>query len=52
MGTLIYTAVYKENDLSFQIPFTDDASMENAITCYCTMHLGIDNRYIQEHIQN
>ncbi len=46
------TALYKETELSFKIPFTDDASLENAITCYCTLlHLGIDNRYIQEHIQ-
>jgi alanine racemase len=46
------TAVYKEGDLSFKIPFTDDASLENAITCYCTLlQLGIDNRYIQERIQ-
>ena len=46
------TAIYKEQELSFKIPFTDDASLENAITCYCTLlHLGIDNRYITEHIR-
>ena len=46
------TAVYKDNDLSFKIPFTDDASLENAITCYCTLlHLGVDSRYIEERIQ-
>ncbi len=45
------TAVYKEEELSFKIPFTDDASLENVITCYCTLlHLGTDNRYIQQHI--
>jgi Alr-MurF fusion protein len=43
------TAVYKESDLSFRIPFTDDASLENAIHCYCTLlHLGIDTSYINE----
>ncbi len=46
------TAIYQQSDISFKIPFTDDASLENAITCYCTLlHLGMDNRYIQEHIQ-
>ena len=45
------TAMYGEREISFAIPFTDDASLENAMTCYCTMlYLGIDNRYIQDHI--
>ena len=43
------SAVYKYNELSFKIPFTDDASLENALTCYCTLlQLGTDTRYIQE----
>jgi UDP-N-acetylmuramoyl-tripeptide--D-alanyl-D-alanine ligase len=46
------TATYNGDNVSFTIPFTDDASLENVITCYCIMlHLGIDNRYIQQHIQ-
>ncbi|HTE09930.1 MAG TPA: bifunctional UDP-N-acetylmuramoyl-tripeptide:D-alanyl-D-alanine ligase/alanine racemase [Chitinophagaceae bacterium] len=46
------TASYKDNELSFKIPFTDDASLENAITCYCTLlQLGADSRYIQAHIK-
>lgn len=46
------TAIYQQSDISFKIPFTDDASLENAITCCCTLlHLGIDSRYIQEHIE-
>jgi Alr-MurF fusion protein len=51
-ATTYITAIYNNEELSFSIPFTDDASMENAITCYCTLlHLGVDNRYIQAHIQ-
>ena len=43
------TAEYRDSDLSFRIPFTDDASLENAIHCYCTLlHLGIDANYINE----
>ena len=39
------TAVYKEEDWSFTIPFTDDASIENAITCCCvllTLNMDLD----------
>ena len=46
------TAEYNEEEISVKIPFADDASLENAITCCCTLlHLGIDHRYIQERIQ-
>ncbi len=46
------TAVYQDASISFSIPFTDDASLENAVTCYCTLlFLGMDNRYIQAHIE-
>ncbi len=46
------SAVYQQSDISFKIPFTDDASLENAITSYCTLlYLGMDSRYIQAHIQ-
>lgn len=45
------TATYNGDNISFAIPFTDDASLENAITCYCTLlHLGIDHSYIQTRI--
>ena len=30
-------AVYNEQEISITIPFTDDASIENAITCWTTM---------------
>lgn len=37
------TAKYNERKLEFCIPFTDDASVENTITCCCVMlHLGIE----------
>ena len=41
------TALHKGKEISFTIPFTDDASVENAITCYCTLLcIGVDDRYI------
>ncbi|MFT3932869.1 MAG: bifunctional UDP-N-acetylmuramoyl-tripeptide:D-alanyl-D-alanine ligase/alanine racemase [Chitinophagaceae bacterium] len=45
------SALYKDTEISFKIPFTDDASLENVITCYCTMLLlGFDSRYIETRI--
>lgn len=36
-------------NLRFSIPFTDDASVENAITCYCVLkELGVDDAQIRE----
>jgi alanine racemase len=32
-------SVYKKKIFSFSIPFTDDASIENAITCCCVLHI-------------
>lgn len=44
-------ALYKERDFSFKIPFTDDAAVENAITCCCVLlQLGMDEQYIAAHI--
>ncbi len=31
------TAVFKEEELQIKVPFTDDASIENAITCLATL---------------
>jgi Alr-MurF fusion protein len=46
------TAEYREEEISIKIPFVDDASLENAVICWCTLlHLGIDHRYTEEHIQ-
>jgi len=43
------TLNFKSETFSFSIPFTDDASVENAITC-CSFMLvaGIERQYIQE----
>jgi alanine racemase len=45
------TAVYQEEEEEFsvKIPFTDEASLENAMSCWCLMlHLGIGQHYIAE----
>ncbi len=45
-------ADYKGQELSFRIPFTDDASVENAITCYCTLlYMGLDDSYINKRME-
>jgi Alr-MurF fusion protein len=45
-------AVYKTQSISIEIPFTDDASVENAITCWCTLLLlGYDYSVINERMQ-
>ncbi len=31
----VITAVYQNKNINLTIPFTDDASIENAITCWC-----------------
>lgn len=41
-GVTVITALYKEQTISITIPFTDDASVENAIHCWCVLlHLGV-----------
>jgi Alr-MurF fusion protein len=41
------TGKYKENLIDIKIPFTDKASVENAIVCWLLMlHLGFDNKII------
>ncbi len=45
----IINAVYKQKNISIQIPFLDDASIENSITCWVVMlTLGMENSFIQE----
>jgi alanine racemase len=40
-------AVYRNAETVISIPFTDDASIHNAITCWCVMlHLGINETQI------
>ena len=42
-------AVYQNNFLSLQIPFSDEASIENAIHCWATLlYLGFEQAYIAE----
>jgi len=41
------TALYKSVERTIRIPFTDEASVHNAITCWCVMlYLGIPDREI------
>ncbi|OFX56532.1 MAG: bifunctional UDP-N-acetylmuramoyl-tripeptide:D-alanyl-D-alanine ligase/alanine racemase [Bacteroidetes bacterium GWA2_30_7] len=43
----------KANNFEIEIPFIDDASIENAITCWLTMlHLNYSNETIKERIKN
>jgi alanine racemase len=42
----------RESTINYNIPFTDDASIENAINCCCVLlHLGIDSAVITERMQ-
>jgi alanine racemase len=51
-GSTLITAHYKNKDISITIPFTDDASIENAIHCWATMLLlNYDNKIIQERMK-
>jgi len=45
-------AVYQNNFISIRIPFTDEASTENAIHCWATMlHLGFSQDVIRERME-
>jgi alanine racemase len=42
----------KQQSINFSIPFTDDASIENAITCCCTLlAMGYENEKISERMK-
>ncbi len=44
--------IFKNSFLTIRIPFTDDASVENAIQCWATMlFLGYDNEVISSRMQ-
>ena len=46
------TAKFREQELQLEIPFTDRASIENAIHCWATMlYLGYPNETIRERMQ-
>ncbi|MBS1921203.1 MAG: bifunctional UDP-N-acetylmuramoyl-tripeptide:D-alanyl-D-alanine ligase/alanine racemase [Bacteroidetes bacterium] len=43
---------YKSSECKIEIPFTDDASLENAITCCCVLlHLHIDQEKIKSRMK-
>ena len=49
LSDTVITAAYKNEPVIITIPFIDDASIENAITCWCVLlHLGIANTIIAE----
>jgi alanine racemase len=46
------TGVYKETEIDIEIPFTDEASIENAIHCWATMLLmGFNNPLIAKRMR-
>jgi Alr-MurF fusion protein len=46
------TISYKQQTINFSIPFTDDASIENAVTCCCILLvLGYENDAIAERMK-
>jgi alanine racemase len=48
----IISATYKEQEISVTVPFTDEASAENAIHCWAAMlHLGYDNELINRRMK-
>ena len=45
-------AKYGDQDIAINIPFTDDASIENAVTCWCVLlHLEIANEEISKRMK-
>jgi Alr-MurF fusion protein len=45
----VIKAVYIDRKISISVPFTNDAAIENAITCWCVLlYLGIDDETISE----
>jgi len=50
--TTTIAAIYSSENISVTIPFTDNASVENAITCWCiVLHLRVPNNIIQQRMQ-
>lgn len=47
----VIKAFYKDKKLSISIPFTNDAAIKNALTCWCVLlYLNITDELIQEHM--
>lgn len=52
-GKTVIQAIYRNNFISITIPFTDEASVENSITCWSVMLcLGIDEETIAERMNS
>jgi Alr-MurF fusion protein len=52
LGTTHIKALYKGEEIAISIPFTDSASIENAIHCWCTMLLlGVAQQVIEERMR-
>lgn len=48
---VVVEAIYNYETKNLEVPFTDKASIENAITCWATLlHLGIEDQIIQSEI--
>jgi len=46
------TALYNQREINIKIPFTDDASVENSITCWCTLlYLQTDQEFTVQHFK-
>lgn len=53
LGKTVIQAIYKNNFISVIIPFTDEASVDNAITCWCVMLcLGVEENAAEERMLN
>jgi alanine racemase len=47
----VVQCIYKNEEISFTLPFTDEASIENCITCICVLYyLNYDKQKIQERL--
>jgi Alr-MurF fusion protein len=45
-------AIYQQTEIHITIPLTDEASIENAITCWCVLlYLGIDHKIIEQRMR-
>ncbi len=45
----VIKAAYLDRKISISVPFTNDAAIENAITCWCVLlYLGLDDETISE----
>lgn len=52
-GHSFLTAIFKQQSFQFSIPFTDPASIENAIHCYALLlHLGFPSFFISQKIKS